>query len=407
MERFGRLRRRRVGRRVGLLRSAQTRASAGAAAVCLGVAAGAAHAGDEPFVEALVIKTDLNVQTGPATVVDAALSAVSAPWILEASVSGIDLANIGPVTVDGPFAGSPASLAFTPGTGGIDWDAWQFFDGAGSRAALDTAYPDGTYTISATAPGVGAVPFSVDLTGGLFPASSPLVALTGGSWAGGQYRVPLGQNVNADVAGFDISNLPTGATSQAIIIELFDPSDARINVAEVNSVDHPGASSVGMNFTPTVPGTYELQAFFGTGVDETEDEVLGVDAAAGYAQQTSVFLHVFTDAGPTGDHDGSGQVEQGDLDLVLQNWGLDTDAIAGGGIPTGWTNDLPDGLIDQAELDGVLLNWGGTASPEFSGATHVPEPGFAWLVCTVGWGALTRGVRSRLRFTEQSSEPGA
>ncbi len=90
-----------------------------------------------------------------------------------------------------------------------------------------------------------------------------------------------------------------------------------------------------------------------------------------------------------GDYNASGQVEQGDLDLVLQNWGRDTVA---NGIPTGWTNDLPDGLIDQSELDGVLLNWGGTASPDFSGASNVPEPG------ALVWSGLLLGLIRRPRY---------
>ncbi len=76
-------------------------------------------------------------------------------------------------------------------------------------------------------------------------------------------------------------------------------------------------------------------------------------------------------AGITGDFNNSGQVEQGDLDLVLQNWGLDT---SGGGIPTGWTNDNDQlGQIEQTELDRVLQNWGSTSAPDFQGSS-VPEP---------------------------------
>ncbi len=75
-----------------------------------------------------------------------------------------------------------------------------------------------------------------------------------------------------------------------------------------------------------------------------------------------------------GDYNGSGQVEQGDLDLVLQNWGADT----AGGSPNGWTNDPPQGLVEQAELDRVLQNWGATGAPDFRG-TSVPEPAFAVL----------------------------
>lgn len=72
-----------------------------------------------------------------------------------------------------------------------------------------------------------------------------------------------------------------------------------------------------------------------------------------------------------GDYNLSGQVEQGDLDLVLSNWGLDTDTQ---GVPSGWLADLPDGQIEQTELDKVLTNWGSTNAPDFAGSTLVPEP---------------------------------
>jgi hypothetical protein len=54
-----------------------------------------------------------------------------------------------------------------------------------------------------------------------------------------------------------------------------------------------------------------------------------------------------------GDYNGNTQVEQGDLDLVLLNWGRDASPL-----PEAWVDDLPEGQIDQDELDTVLLNWG-------------------------------------------------
>ncbi len=71
-----------------------------------------------------------------------------------------------------------------------------------------------------------------------------------------------------------------------------------------------------------------------------------------------------------GDYNGTGQVEQGDLDIVLQNWGTgtftgDENALSGGG--------RFDGTVDQNELDAVLQNWGSTSATEFGG-TELPEP---------------------------------
>lgn len=54
-----------------------------------------------------------------------------------------------------------------------------------------------------------------------------------------------------------------------------------------------------------------------------------------------------------GDYDGSGLVEQSDLDLVLSNWGHSAESV-----PAGWIHDFPVGVVDQQELDRVLVNWG-------------------------------------------------
>ncbi len=77
-----------------------------------------------------------------------------------------------------------------------------------------------------------------------------------------------------------------------------------------------------------------------------------------------------------GDFNASGQVEQGDLDLVLQNWGVDTLVNGSANIPTGWINFPEDtSVIDQNELDAILQNWGSTASPDFAlNPDAVPEP---------------------------------
>ncbi|MEM8784015.1 MAG: PEP-CTERM sorting domain-containing protein, partial [Planctomycetota bacterium] len=71
-------------------------------------------------------------------------------------------------------------------------------------------------------------------------------------------------------------------------------------------------------------------------------------------------------AGIIGDYDDSGQVEQGDLNLVLNNWGQ-----AAPFDPNGDPFDTPN--VDQEELNRVLNNWGSTAAPSFEGSA-VPEP---------------------------------
>ncbi|MEM7577980.1 MAG: hypothetical protein AAF328_10970 [Planctomycetota bacterium] len=77
------------------------------------------------------------------------------------------------------------------------------------------------------------------------------------------------------------------------------------------------------------------------------------------------------DANLPGDFDGDGQVAQGDLNLVLNNWGaLEKPAAFLAGL---------DGLtdpVDQDELNRVLNHWGSAAPPSFEGSP-IPEPATA------------------------------
>ncbi len=102
-------------------------------------------------------------------------------------------------------------------------------------------------------------------------------------------------------------------------------------------------------------------------------------------------------AGAPGNYNGgTGQVEQGDLDLVLQNWGVNTDVA---GVPAGWVSDLPSGLIEQTELDKVLQNWGSTSAPNLRGKAHlVPEPA-AITALLLGMLAIRTKPRHRNRQT--------
>ncbi|MEM1097263.1 MAG: PEP-CTERM sorting domain-containing protein [Planctomycetota bacterium] len=89
--------------------------------------------------------------------------------------------------------------------------------------------------------------------------------------------------------------------------------------------------------------------------------------------------------GLVGDYDEDGQVAQGDLNLVLNNWGsARTFEDPGGTVFT-------TGNVDQEELNGVLNNWGAQAAPSFEGSA-VPEPATAALALA-GLAALKRRRR--------------
>ena len=116
-----------------------------------------------------------------------------------------------------------------------------------------------------------------------------------------------------------------------------------------------------------------LQAAIDGGTNPAEFDLTG-DALVDDADLTFWLTELLgLPATVPGDYNADGFVSQGDLDLVLLNWG-DTDtpddfdlaALPGGG-PF-------DGLISQNELDGVLLNWGDGTPPS---VTAIPEPGTA------------------------------
>ncbi|MEM9752353.1 MAG: PEP-CTERM sorting domain-containing protein, partial [Planctomycetota bacterium] len=73
-----------------------------------------------------------------------------------------------------------------------------------------------------------------------------------------------------------------------------------------------------------------------------------------------------TETGLIGDYDDDGQVAQGDLNLVLNNWGEDAPFDPNG-------EAFTTGTVDQEELNRVLNNWGSTSAPSFE-RSAVPEP---------------------------------
>ena len=95
-----------------------------------------------------------------------------------------------------------------------------------------------------------------------------------------------------------------------------------------------------------------------------------------------------TDFG-TGDYNASGAVEQGDLNLVLNNWGDSRTFEDPSGIVFATDN------VDQEELNRVLNNWGSTAVPAGLEGANLPEPG-AFVVGGLGL-AWTVGSRRRSR----------
>ena len=104
------------------------------------------------------------------------------------------------------------------------------------------------------------------------------------------------------------------------------------------------------------------------------DELAIWDIALTEAQARAQYDAAFTAIveGLNGDYNDSGSVEQGDLDLVLNNWGGPRTA---GFVAN--ADGFATGNVDQEELDRVLNNWGSSNAPAFNDVS-VPEPASAF-----------------------------
>lgn len=146
----------------------------------------------------------------------------------------------------------------------------------------------------------------------------------------------------------------------AQLVDVDDPSNSPLALYEVANAN-PGVdtSEVDILMETNIP-----QAFFNAGQAELSNDDFG-------GRQ---FLYPWIApivSGMFGDFDGDGAVRQGDLNLVLNNWG---------NTRGNWSN--ADGFssfaVDQEELNAVLNNWGSSASPSFaSNPAVVPEPALA------------------------------
>ena len=131
-------------------------------------------------------------------------------------------------------------------------------------------------------------------------------------------------------------------------------------------VDYSTSSSI-ISHAGVFDGTYTLSATIESLGSYTDDFLTGINRVRGENLAFDFLLLLeSTVVGLAGDYNDSGSVEQGDLDLVLNNWG---------GPRGAWSNadGFTSGGVDQEELDRVLNNWGSSSAPAFRGVS-VPEP---------------------------------
>jgi hypothetical protein len=145
-------------------------------------------------------------------------------------------------------------------------------------------------------------------------------------------------------------------------LELLDPAKSANQIGEFNSA---GFTTIGPN------QSLSLGPLFNGGEQDLEFSFLMMGQDDG-----TDGIVIYNTISIPGDYDNSGQVAQGDLDLVLLNWGK---TVPPDSVPEGWVNEQPSGLIGQSALDGVLLNWGNTAGSGAAAGVAVPEPTAALL----------------------------
>ncbi|MEM8782196.1 MAG: hypothetical protein AAGE65_04995 [Planctomycetota bacterium] len=185
------------------------------------------------------------------------------------------------------------------------------------------------------------------------------------------------------------------------VLSLFNPAAATFRIAYDAQADDlilgvTDASVAAFVLEDTVRGVWDADALFVSFGARGGGFSLGSgDAWLDDFRVVSGELLPLT-AGLIGDFDGSGQVEQGDLNLVLNNWGQNRGD---------WANSagLTTVSVDQEELNAVLNHWGDAAAPGFAGST-APEPSVAVaLLGGLGWGLCGRRGLRRRRYGYRSN----
>lgn len=204
----------------------------------------------------------------------------------------------------------------------------------------------------------------------------------------------LGANGGTVGQSFDVFNLEStvGFTSDLIISS---PTAINGDTDELILFDLPATVTAGGSATGVAAiDTTSTGSFSATWRIAVSDEAIK-GATSGFLDVTLMGEVI---AALLGDFDGSGDVGQGDLNLVLNNWG---DAVVDGESPDPlWVNasDVTAGLIGQDELALVLQNWGDTIGiaaslgqislstglSEAQIAALVPEPGTLALLALTG-----------------------
>lgn len=311
-----------------------------------------------PTVEFVVAVKDVrHFQTGPSTVIldpSPVTPTNGGPFGFAANVQGQNLASLPAPTVTPP-PGTP-STPQDPFYGTLFFDAteelsWRYGPNANdwgdtSQAAIDTRFPNGTYTFL-----VDGVSVPLNLTGNSYP-NIPQLTLTGGSWINGKYAM------DSENALTVTTNTFTGYSANV---------DARIGLmVDDSGVEYFRNSSPTTNFaTYTVPANTLspdeiaiVDAEFGSIVDRS-NAIPGAYCVALYARQLKAEVHIL----PKIITQSSSRVMQPDTSVNLEVSATGSPLIPGGSMNYQWSKNgviLPDEtsptlgvLSDSADIAGT------------------------------------------------------
>lgn len=199
----------------------------------------------------------------------------SYPFRLNLSVEGAGLAGIAPPTFTIPAGGTGDTAALTFEANQLAWKKQAGFD---TRAALDAAYPDGSYTMT-----VDGTTRTFAMNGDLYP-NAPAATVSGGRWSSGVLIVDPRQALTITSGPF-----ATFATAGEVGHILMSVNGDGLAVNEESFSD---PSFANFQHTDTVSHTFDA----GTLVEgKTYQVEIGFNSAAdfgtGYGGATAVALY--------------------------------------------------------------------------------------------------------------------
>ncbi len=169
-----------------------------------------------------------------------------------------------------------------------------------------------------------------------------------------------------DIRAYTVTN-GAGTFNQSEFAPTIDP--LAITSGDGSLVDEIISADGLTTYTTALTGTGSVLTLTLNGAGNGGNEYLSFD---------DIVLSEGDDTILEGDFDGSGSVGDGDLTLLLSNWGSTVPPV-----PAGWTGDQPTAPgVGDDELTRLLNNWGVSAS-----ATAVPEPSAA-LLAALAMGAF-------------------